>query len=226
VVPVHPCCVSPWRGARGRLTLSQAARLRLGRLTRTGTGRRLWRAAGATLRCRDARVDCDTGPSTFYLVSRGVSSGRRAAFVSALGIETGTVLFVCLTAFGLSALIASTAYAFTALHYVGAAYLLFLRWRALRARSKLTAPSAERTGSFLKAYRQGFVVGASNPKVALFFLAFFPQFVTLNSYASGAIGGWLARRPSFLRMRSRIEAASYLSLGTWAFVSGSPSRTR
>jgi threonine/homoserine/homoserine lactone efflux protein len=71
------------------------------------------------------------GPSTFYLVSRGVSSGRRAAFVSALGIETGTVLFVCLTAFGLSALIASTAYAFTALHYLGAAYLLF--WDGVRS---------------------------------------------------------------------------------------------
>jgi threonine/homoserine/homoserine lactone efflux protein len=192
------------------------------------------------------------GPSTFYLVSRGVSSGRRAAFVSALGIETGTVLLVCLTAFGLSALIASTAYAFTALHYLGAAYLLFLGWRALRARTEMTAPNAERTGSFLKAYRQGFVVGASNPKVALFFLAFFPQFVrpdrgsattqvlvlgvvfvclglaadTLNSYASGAIGGWLARCPRFLRMRSRVEAASYVGLGTWALVSGSPSRTR
>jgi threonine/homoserine/homoserine lactone efflux protein len=115
----------------------------------------------------------------------------------------------------------------------------------------MTAPNPERTGSFLKAYRQGFVVGASNPKVALFFLAFFPQFVrpdrgsattqvlvlgvvfvclglaadTLNSYASGAIGGWLARCPRFLRMRSRVEAASFVGLGTWALVSGSPSRT-
>jgi len=190
------------------------------------------------------------GPSTFYLLSRGLSSGRRAAFVSALGIETGTALFVCLTAAGLSALIASSMYAFTGLHYIGATYLLFLGWRSLRTRDAMVTPTAQRTESFGKSYRQGFFVGASNPKVALFFLAFFPQFVrpergsattqmlilgsifvclglaadTLNSCLSGAIGRRLARRPAFLRTRSRVEAGSYFGLGTWALVSGSPSR--
>jgi threonine/homoserine/homoserine lactone efflux protein len=191
------------------------------------------------------------GPSTFFLLSRGVSSGRRAALLSALGVETGTVLFVFLTAFGLSALIASTRYAFAALHYLGAGYLLFLAWRALRSRGEAPRSDGTETRSFWKSYRQGFVVGASNPKVALFFLAFFPQFVrpergsttiqvlvlgtvfaglglaadTLNSFASAAIGRWLSRRPSFLRTRSRVEAASYAGLAGWALASGSPSRT-
>ena len=192
------------------------------------------------------------GPATFFLLSRGVTSGRRAALLSALGVETGTVLFVCLTAFGLSALIASTRYAFAALHYLGVGYLLFLAWRALRSGAGAPRSNGEATRSFWRSYRQGFVVGASNPKVALFFLAFFPQFVLpdrgsttmqvlvlggifvglglaadmLNSLASAAIGRWLARRPSFLRTRSRVEAASYAGLAGWALVSGSPSRTR
>jgi threonine/homoserine/homoserine lactone efflux protein len=191
------------------------------------------------------------GPATFFLLSRGLTSGRRAAFVSALGVETGTVLFVCLTAFGLSALIASTRYAFAALHYLGAGYLLFLAWRTLRSGGEAPPSSAEVTTSFGRSYRQGFLVGASNPKVALFFLAFFPQFVrpdrgsttlqvliqggifvslglvadTLNSLASAAIGRWLACRPSFLRTCSRVEAASYAGLAGWALASDSPSRT-
>src|SRR6266516_6734779 len=73
------------------------------------------------------------GPSTFYLLGRGLTAGRRVALIAALGIETGSALFVCLTAFGLSALISSTAYAFTTLHYLGAAYLVILAARALRA---------------------------------------------------------------------------------------------
>jgi threonine/homoserine/homoserine lactone efflux protein len=192
------------------------------------------------------------GPATFFLLSRGVTSGRRAALLSALGVETGTVLFVCLTAFGLSALIASTRFAFATLHYLGAGYLLFLAWRALRSTAEAPRSNGEATRSFWRSYRQGFLVGASNPKVALFFLAFFPQFVrpdrgstttqvlvlggvfvalglaadALNSLASAAIGRWLARRPSFLRTRSRVEAASYAGLAGWALASGSPSHTR
>ena len=147
-----------------------------------------------------------------------MTAGRRAAFVSALGVETGTVLFVCLTAFGLSAVIASTKYAFAVLHYMGAAYLLFLAWRSLRSGGDARQSNAPSTRSFWNSYRQGFLVGASNPKVALFFLAFFPQFVrpdhgsttlqilvlgsvfvslglaadTLNSLASAEVGRWLA----------------------------------
>src|SRR5262245_49936891 len=116
------------------------------------------------------------GPATFYILGRGLTAGRRVAFAAALGIETGSALFVCLTAFGLSAIIASTSYAFMVLHYLGAAYLVLLAVRALRPAGAPPAPSggAARYGA---AYRQGFLVGASNPKVAFFFLAFFPQFV-------------------------------------------------
>jgi threonine/homoserine/homoserine lactone efflux protein len=192
------------------------------------------------------------GPSTFFLLSRGLTAGRRAALLSALGVETGTILFVCLTAFGLSALIASSTYAFAVLHYAGAAYLLFLAWRTVRRRADTGSTNTPVTTSFWSSYRQGFFVGASNPKVALFFLAFLPQFVrpdrgsttmqvlilggvfvalglaadTVHSVASAAIGRWLARRPSFFRIRDRVEAVSYAGLAGWALLSGSPGRTR
>src|SRR5262249_7875866 len=116
------------------------------------------------------------GPSTFYILGQGVVSGRWVALAAALGIETGSGLFVCLTAFGLTAVIASTQYAFMTVHYLGAAYLLFLAVRALPASTRAPTFAGGRA-RFRTAYRQGFLVGASNPKVALFFIAFFPQFV-------------------------------------------------
>jgi threonine/homoserine/homoserine lactone efflux protein len=187
------------------------------------------------------------GPSTFYLLGRGIAHGRRVAFISALGVETGSVLFVCLTAFGLSVLIASSAYAFSLVHYLGVAYLFFLGWRTLREHTESSVGAKPGPRAYWASYRQGFLVGASNPKVALFFLAFFPQFVrpdrgstttqvlvlgavfvalgltadAVNSCASGAIGAWLARRSSFLRARRYVEASSYFALGSWALVSGS-----
>ena len=184
------------------------------------------------------------GPSTFFLLGRGLTVGRRRALLSALGVETGSLLFVCLTAFGLSAAIASTAWALTALHYLGGTYLLFLAWRAWRAGDGVEAPARLAPGSAWTSYRQGLMVGASNPKVALFFLAFFPQFVdpargsataqilvmgtlfvalalladTINCCAAGAIGRQLARRPGFGRARRRIEATFYAGLGTWTLL--------
>ncbi len=191
------------------------------------------------------------GPSTFYLLGRGLTAGRRVALIAALGIETGSALFVCLTALGLSALIASTAYAFTTLHYLGAAYLVILAARALRAPAEAPTVYGGASSSW-SAYRQGFLVGASNPKVALFFLAFFPQFVrpdrgstvtqvltlgavfvalglaadTANACLSGTMGRFLARRASFLRIRNRLEATSYLGLAGWSLATGSGTTKR
>jgi threonine/homoserine/homoserine lactone efflux protein len=193
------------------------------------------------------------GPANVYILSRGLSAGRRVAFVSALGIETGTVVFVVLTAFGLAAVIAASNRALETLHYLGAAYLFFLAWRAWRSRAELAIPEAgPRTESLTASYRQGFLVGISNPKVAIFFLAFFPQFVqprsgsttsqilvlgavftalglcadALNSCASAAVGRWLARRPAIVRARSKLEAAAFFGVGAWVLVSGSPRRVR
>jgi threonine/homoserine/homoserine lactone efflux protein len=117
------------------------------------------------------------GPNMVFVATRAMSEGRRSGLASALGLETGTIIHVCAAAAGLSALIASSATAFNALRYLGAAYLVYLGIRALRQRATTPADEPPAPVSLGRAYRQAIVVQLLNPKVALFFLAFLPQFV-------------------------------------------------
>ena len=117
------------------------------------------------------------GPNMVYVATRSMSEGRRSGFASALGLLTGTLMNVIAAAAGLSALIASSATAYDALRYLGAAYLVFLGVKALRQRGSGPDAAAPRPVSLARAYRQAIVVQLLNPKVALFFLAFLPQFV-------------------------------------------------
>lgn len=118
------------------------------------------------------------GPSMLFLVARGVAGGRRAGVVSALGIQASTAVYVVATALGLTAVLAASTLALSTIRYAGAAYLVYLGVRTLLDRSELRAPSPDAAQpSAWASWRQGFTVGISNPKVALFFLAFFPQFV-------------------------------------------------
>src|SRR3954447_24120138 len=112
-----------------------------------------------------------------YVATRSMSEGRRSGLASALGLETGTILHVCAASAGLSALIASSATAFNALRYLGAAYLVYLGVKALRQRATPYEAAAPKPVSLGRAYRQAIVVQLLNPKVALFFLAFLPQFL-------------------------------------------------
>jgi threonine/homoserine/homoserine lactone efflux protein len=187
------------------------------------------------------------GPANLYILARGIGYGRSTAIVSALGIESATVVYVVASAFGVVALLASSALAFSAIRWLGVAYLLYLGVRALTRRDPALLPEAARAaGRRRDSYRQGFLVGISNPKVALFFLAFFPQFVDpghgsatvqvlvlgavfvmlglaadmLNALAASAIGGWLRRRPAFLRRQNQVAGVLYLGLGAWAAAAG------
>ncbi len=118
------------------------------------------------------------GPNLIYITTRSIGEGRRAGLASALGVESGTLVHVAAAAVGLSALLASSAVAFSVVKYAGAAYLVYLGVRTL-----LRAEDAGETenlppSSLGRAYRQGLLVQLLNPKVALFFLAFLPQFLT------------------------------------------------
>src|SRR4051812_47533255 len=132
------------------------------------------------------------GPDTLYIVGRSVAQGRRAGAVSALGISSGCMLHTVAAAVGLSALLASSAAAFTAVRYAGAAYLVYLGARLLCGRENRgrkgdahsapgTALAAGPTGAAWAVYRQGLFTNVLNPKVALFFLAFLPQFAEPQS---------------------------------------------
>jgi threonine/homoserine/homoserine lactone efflux protein len=126
------------------------------------------------------------GPAVLYIVARSVAQGRAAGLVSVLGIHLGTIVHVAAAAVGLSALLVSSALAFAIVKYLGAAYLVWLGIRTFMAKDPDPDTPAVPTGSLRRAFRDGFVVNLFNPKTAIFFLAFLPQFV---DPARGALHG-------------------------------------
>ena len=116
------------------------------------------------------------GPDTMYILARGISQGRRAGVISVLGISSGLLVHSVFAALGLSAILATSAWAFVVVKFAGAGYLIYLGVQALR--KKATPLSVAEIGPMRgwRIYRQGVVTNILNPKVAVFFLAFLPQF--------------------------------------------------
>jgi threonine/homoserine/homoserine lactone efflux protein len=181
------------------------------------------------------------GPAVIYIVNRSLAQGRRAGMLSATGIATGGLVHVVAAALGLSALLASSAIAFALVKYAGAAYLLYLGVRAYRS-GELPLDVGPAPASNGRIFRQGVVVNVLNPKTALFFLSFFPQFIhpergpilsqmlalgllfiicALSSdmlYAIGASGirSALSRRPAVRRAHRYVTAGIFIGLGVLA----------
>ncbi|QSN61363.1 LysE family translocator [Caballeronia sp. M1242] len=128
------------------------------------------------------------GPDTAYIVGRSVAQGRGAGIVSALGISAGCVVHTLACAFGLTAILAASATAFTVVKIAGAIYLIYLGVRLIftkheAASDVASAKASARTApkSLRQLFTQGFVTNVLNPKVVLFFVSFFPQFVAADS---------------------------------------------
>jgi threonine/homoserine/homoserine lactone efflux protein len=119
------------------------------------------------------------GPGIFYVLARSLRGGRREGVLSAAGTFLGGMVHVIAAAWGLSAILAASAVAFNAVRYAGAAYLIYLGYRMIRSRHEEAALDSISTprGTFV----QGIMTEALNPKTALFFLAFIPQFVAIGS---------------------------------------------
>lgn len=118
------------------------------------------------------------GPDTAYILGRSIAQGRRAGIASALGISVGSVGHTIAAALGLSAFLAASAWAFTIVKFGGGAYLIYLGVRMILSRAgELHVPSNFRSHETAAAFRQGIITNLLNPKVALFFLAFLPQFI-------------------------------------------------
>lgn len=118
------------------------------------------------------------GPDTAYILGRSVAQGRNAGVASAFGIMVGSIVHTCAAALGLSALLATTAWAFSAIKFAGGAYLGFLGIKLiLEQRKQFLLPLSFRRSTVAAAFRQGVLTNVLNPKVALFFLAFLPQFI-------------------------------------------------
>jgi len=140
------------------------------------------------------------GQDTFFILGRSIASGRPAGIAAALGVSAGTVVHTCAAALGLSALLATSPYAFMAVKFAGAAYLLYIGLRALLTRSNgLPGPQSGNGGDGRwPAFRQGIVTNLLNPKVALFFLALMPQFISAGS--TNKVGAFLALGLTFVSL--------------------------
>ena len=181
------------------------------------------------------------GPAVLYILAQSVEHGRQAGVVSALGVATGGLVHILAAAVGISALVVSSAVAFSVVKYAGAAYLLYLGIRKLLDRDRDNGDVGPSEAHPAVIFRRGVVVNVLNPKTALFFLAFLPQFVdpdrgpvlsqilvlgvtfvvlallsdSLYALGAGALAAWVRRRRSGMRNAGRYaSAAVYLGLGT------------
>lgn len=117
------------------------------------------------------------GPDMLYVIARSTAERRRAGVISALGIGVGTLVHITALTLGLSALLAAVPVAYDVVRYAGAAYLIYLGVRAIVRPPALGGDVAIERASLWAVFRQGVITNVLNPKVALFFLAFLPQFV-------------------------------------------------
>jgi threonine/homoserine/homoserine lactone efflux protein len=192
------------------------------------------------------------GPAVFYVVARSVEGGRTTGLVSVLGVELGTLVHVACAAIGLSAVLVSSATAFSVVKWLGAAYLVYLGLQHLLARDGDEDEGLPTGGAtrLPRVFTQSVLVQVLNPKVALFFLAFLPQFVDpsrgaawtqiivlgatvailglftdgLYALAGGTAADWLKRRNAGAglgRVRRYVSGGIYLALGAATALSGS-----
>ncbi len=182
------------------------------------------------------------GPAVLYIVTRSIDQGRRAGLVSMLGVHAGTLVHIAAAAAGLSALLAASATAFSTVKYLGAAYLVYLGVRRMLDRAPAAGAGPGRTHRPRRAFLDGVVVNVLNPKTALFFLAFLPQFVDVSrghvgtqvlvlgglfvalglvtdgGYAltAGSAARWLRGHPRFLARERWVSGGMYIGLGVVA----------
>ena len=121
------------------------------------------------------------GPAVLYIVARSINQGRMAGIVSVLGVETANFFHASAAALGLSAILLSSTLAFDIVKYLGAAYLIYLGVRKIVASENAAKAEAGKQENLSRIYSQGFVVNLFNPKTALFFFAFLPQFVNTSN---------------------------------------------
>ncbi len=179
------------------------------------------------------------GPSVLYIVARSVDQGRVAGIVSTLGVATGALVHIAAAALGVSVIVASSAVAFGLIKYIGAAYLVYLGARALLERGPLRAPTGSTRHRLSRLFYDGVIMEAFNPKTALFFFAFLPQFVDVSKGSvpaqmlilgaifvtlgilsdglwalfAGTTASWLRHRPGFSMFQRVFSGSVLIALG-------------
>jgi threonine/homoserine/homoserine lactone efflux protein len=186
------------------------------------------------------------GPAVLYIFARSVEQGRLAGLVSIFGIHTATLVHVVAAALGLSAILASSALAFSVVKYAGAAYLIWLGLKKIFGRAEAPGEVTVQRAGHARLFREGFVVNLLNPKTALFFLAFLPQFVEIDrghvamqvvvlgllftvmgfvtdscyALAAGTAGNWLKQSRGYLKVERYVSGVLFIGLGLTAAFAG------
>ena len=186
------------------------------------------------------------GPNTLYIIARSIQQGRKAGIVSSLGVQVGTMVHIAAAAFGLSALLLSSATAFSVVRYGGAAYLIYLGVKTLLTKENIEPERPLRRTSLSRVFSQGVIVNVLNPKTALFFFAFLPQFIdvargavamqiillgtiliclgtlsdSIYALAAGSIGNRLRGNFRLLRAQRYFAGSVYLGLGAATALTG------
>jgi threonine/homoserine/homoserine lactone efflux protein len=179
------------------------------------------------------------GPDMIYVITRGMTHGRRAGVLSAIGVVCGILVHTTAAAFGLTLILQTSAFAFLFVKFVGAAYLLYLGIKSWRDKTTFHLQTTVPIASSSTLFWQGVLSNVLNPKIAIFFLAFLPQFVDQGSvqitlqmvilgltfagfglcfllvvgYSSGAIGKWLTYRPQYAQFFQRLAGGILIGLG-------------
>jgi len=179
------------------------------------------------------------GPDMLYVITRGMAHGPKAGILSAVGVICGILVHTTAAAFGLTLILQTSAFAFLAVKYVGAAYLMYLGVKAWQDKSTFSLQTQTSVVSSRAVFWQGVLSNVLNPKIAIFFLAFLPQFVDKGNsqvtlqmvilgltfaffglcfllvvgYSSGAIGGWLTGRPHYAKFLQRLAGGILIGLG-------------
>ncbi len=179
------------------------------------------------------------GPATLLTVARATTSGTRVGIATGAGITVGDLLHTMLAVIGISAVIAASATLFTVLKYLGAAYLVYLGLKAILEKASVDLSQGRIPVTAQQAFRQAILAEVLNPKTALFFLAFLPQFVTpengfvvwqltilgavfaiigfvstvVYSFAAGGLGHCLRKNPTVLKWQGKIVGSIYCALG-------------
>ena len=174
-----------------------------------------------------------------YVITLGVTQGRRAGMLSAVGVICGILVHTTAAAFGLTLILQTSALAFLLVKYLGAIYLIYLGIKAWGDPGMLSMQTLAPSVSFRRVFWQGVLSNVLNPKIAIFFLAFLPQFVDRGSshvtlqmiflgltfacfglcfllivgYSSGTIGSWLTRRPHYAHVLQRLAGGILIALG-------------
>ena len=179
------------------------------------------------------------GPDMIYVITRGMAYGRRAGILSAIGVVCGILVHTTAAAFGLTLLLQTSALAFLFVKLTGAAYLIYLGIKAWKDKSTFTLQTSAPVAKSGALFWQGVLSNVFNPKIAIFFLAFLPQFVDKGSnsvawqmvflgltfaafglcfllvvgYFSGSVGRWLTYRPRHAQFLQRLAGGILLGLG-------------